>query len=267
MSLFERIAFVTKANLNSFKTNQSLSISQKNYKHFLGTLSLEFDVDEFYRELILNVFKSNVQLQIGVQLTSANFIAYRQQNNVNGFVLECEYNSINEADVTSAPKHLYAYNQTSENEAQILRDYIDSQYKTRGIDKSQAEGELCATILSCSNIFLVDFVLDIILKHLQDLANQGYDISDFPLPLPYPIDNICKATDEDFDFNYHINMNGVNMYAEELNVPVYPPFSRAMQPARGAIIQFFRDKGLEDWDSFLTQVFQTASNDYISQNP
>jgi hypothetical protein len=259
MSLLDRVSMIIRAENTA--RNQPAPKYGNNYVPFMGKFVLDCVVDDAYKDLFLAAFNPLVSLNIGVQIDTSQFIAYNDVHGIETFLLEVDYVSTVLEEVNAAPKDLYRYNELTSSDINNIKSFIQQQVLTRGISQSEAEGEFHAAIMVCSIMLLLDYVIDAVLSDLQLQQSLGNDISD--IPLPYPID-LENATEEDMDFVYLIEMNGITEYAESIDVPMYPPFSPQMAKVRESVLEYIKGQSLEWYELFLG-AFDKAKSDYINQ--
>jgi hypothetical protein len=259
MSLLERVGMIIRAENTA--RNQPAPKYGDNYVPFMGKLVLDCVVDDAYKDLFLAAFNPLVQLNIGVQIDQSKFIAYNDEHGMETFMLEVDYVSTLLEDVNDAPKDLYRYNELTSSDILAIQTFLKINTTSRGISQSEAEGEFHAAIMVCSIMLLLDYVIDSVLTDLQLQQSLGNDISD--IPLPYPID-LAIATEDDMNFIYLIDMNGIAEYAESIEVPVYPPFSPQMSKVRESVLEYIKGQSTEWYELFLG-AFDKAKSDYVNQ--
>ncbi len=259
MSLLDRVGMIIRAEKTA--RNKPAPKYGANYAPFMGKLVLDCIVDDNYKDLFLAAFNPLVQLNIGVQIDQSKFIAYNDEHGIQTFLLEIDYVSTVLEDVNNAPKDLYKYNELTNSDITAIQTFIKINTSSRSISQSEAEGEFHAAIMVCSIMLLLDYVIDSVLTDLQLQQSLGNDISD--IPLPYPID-LAIATEEDMNFIYLIEMNGITEYAESCEVPVYPPFSPQMAQVRLSVLEYIRGQNQEWYELFLG-AFDKAKSDYVNQ--
>jgi hypothetical protein len=259
MSLIERVKMIVRAE------NTARNLAQNKYKDtyvpFMGKCILDIVIDVAYKDLFLAAFKDNVLLNIGVLIGSSRFIAFNEEHGHETFLLELEYNSTNIDDVADAPKDLYKYNEMSHGEINSIEEFIKRQAEFRSIASTEAEGEIHAMIMICSIMFLCDFVLDVLVIDLANQHQNGVDVSD--TPLPYNVD-LGFVDEDDMDFQYLVEMNGVSDFAESINIPVYPPFSPQMAGVRKSVLEYVKSLNLE-WYQLFDEAFRNAESNYTNQ--
>jgi hypothetical protein len=259
MSLFNRVKMIVRAENTA--RNQAQNQYKDTYVPFMGKCILDIVIDVAYKDLFLAAFKDNVLLNIGVLIGSSRLIAFNEEHGHETFLLELEYNSTNLDDVADAPKDLYKYNAMSRSEINSIEEFIKRQVEFRSIASTEAEGEIHAMIMICSIMFLCDFVLDVLVIDLANQHQNGVDVSD--IPLPYDVD-LGFVDEDDMDFQYLVEMNGVSDFAESINIPVYPPFSPQMAGVRESVLEYVKSLNLE-WYQLFDEAFRNAESNYTNQ--
>jgi hypothetical protein len=259
MSLFDRVKMIIRAENTA--RNQAEHQYKDTYIPFMGKCLLDIVVNVAYKDLFLAAFKDNVLLNIGVLIGSSRFIAFNEEHGLETFLLELEYNSTNLDDVADAPKDLYKYNEMSRSEISSIEEFIKRQVEFRAIASTEAEGEIHAMIMICSIMFLCDFVLDVLVMDLSHQHQNGVDVSE--IPLPYNVD-LGFVDEDDMDFQYLVEMNGVSDFAESINIPVYPPFSPQMAGVRGSVLEYVKSLN-EEWYQLFDDAFRNAESNYTNQ--
>jgi hypothetical protein len=259
MTLFERVKMIVRAENTA--RNQPQHQYVDTYTPFMGKCLLDIVVNVAYKDLFLAAFKENVMLNIGVLIGSSRLIAFNEDHGLETFILELEYNSTNLDDVADAPKDLYKYNEMSRSEINSIEEFIKRQVEFRSIASTEAEGEIHSMIMICSIMFLCDFVLDVLVMDLSHQHQNGVDVSD--IPLPYDVD-LGFVDEDDMDFQYIIEMNGVSDFAESINIPVYPPFSPQMAGVRESVLDYVKSLN-QEWYELFDNAFRNAESNYTNQ--
>jgi hypothetical protein len=259
MTLFERVKMIVRAENTA--RNQPQHQYVDTYTPFMGKCLLDIVVNVAYKDLFLAAFKENVMLNIGVLIGSSRLIAFNEDHGLETFILELEYNSTNLDDVADAPKDLYKYNEMSRSEINSIEEFIKRQVEFRSIASTEAEGEIHSMIMICSIMFLCDFVLDVLVMDLSHQHQNGVDVSD--IPLPYDVD-LVFVDEDDMDFQYLVEMNGVSDFAESINIPVYPPFSPQMAGVRESVLDYVKSLN-QEWYELFDNAFRNAESNYTNQ--
>jgi hypothetical protein len=259
MTLFERVKMIVRAENTA--RNQPQHQYVDTYTPFMGKCLLDIVVNVAYKDLFLAAFKENVMLNIGVLIGSSRLIAFNEDHGLETFILELEYNSTNLDDVADAPKDLYKYNEMSRSEINSIEEFIKRQVEFRSIASTEAEGEIHSMIMICSIMFLCDFVLDVLVMDLSHQHQNGVDVS--YIPLPYDVD-LGFVDEDDMDFQYLVEMNGVSDFAESINIPVYPPFSPQMAGVRESVLDYVKSLN-QEWYELFDNAFRNAESNYTNQ--
>lgn len=239
MSLFERISRIAKVQFNN------LGEDKGTYIPFSNKAVVTFGIHPDYIDLIKSAFVDQY-FGIGVQIIDPK-VFYDNQ----GLVVTIDFNSVDvDYELTSSPRDLYSYNTMSEEDINVLQGFIKKQVGVSTITLSEAEGGMTSMIIIASITELLHFVLS---EYIEQVKN---DENSF---LPYEVLDLDDP--DSWSFEYSVNLQGVDGYADEVKVPILPPFGNQMQPLRNSILEYFQSAN-SDWYQFFKEVFNQAEEDY-----